>query len=170
MLSAIPKLIETERTCVKALSQDDAEFMYQLMNTSDWLEFIGNRNIKNINDAADYIKKVETSNEINFWVVQLKDQILPVGVVTIIKKAYLDHPDLGFAMLPIYYKKGYAYEGAKRIISHYFNDTSNKKILATSLKNNISSIGLLNKLGFEYEEEIIHETISMNVYSQSWHS
>jgi hypothetical protein len=166
MLSVIPELIETKRIFLKALSQDDAAFMYQLMNTADWLEFIGDRNIKNIVDAGKYIKKVQESNEINFWVIQLKDQLLPIGVVTVIKKAYLDHPDLGFALLPVFYKKGYAYEGAKHIIGHYFNDPGNKKLLATSLKHNIPSIGLLNKLGFTYDKEIFEDGITMNQYSK----
>lgn len=170
MLISIPDLIETDRIQLKALSQNDAALMYQLMNTDDWIEFIGNRNIGNVSDASEYIKKVENNKEINFWVIWPKLESKPVGVVTVIKKAYLNFPDIGFALLPEFYQRGYAYEGANLILSYYFTDSNVGKILATSLKHNIRSIRLLTKLGFEFEKEIIHEGESMNVYSKNSNS
>lgn len=167
MSITIPELIISDSIHLRALSQNDAQFMYELMNTADWIEFIGSRNIIDINAASAYIKKVENSNEINFWAILPTLEPGPVGVVTIIKKEYLDFPDIGFALLPAFYQRGYAFNAAKILLSNYFTNSNFIKILATSLKHNLRSIGLLTKLGFKYEKEIIHEGETMNVYSKN---
>jgi RimJ/RimL family protein N-acetyltransferase len=167
MLPVIPEFIDADKIFLKSLSQDDALFMYQLMNTSDWLEFIGNRNIKTVADATDYIKQVENNKDLNFWVIQSKSELKRVGVITIIKKPYLNYPDIGFAMLPEFYKRGFGFDGASIMLNYYFSDFNFMKILAISLKHNIPSIGLLIKLGFEFDKEIIHEGQTMNVYSKN---
>jgi RimJ/RimL family protein N-acetyltransferase len=167
MSISIPEFIISDNIHLRALSQNDAHFMHELMNTADWIEFIGNRNIVDINAASEYIKKVENSNDINFWVILPMLESKPVGVVTIIKKEYLDFPDIGFALLPAFYQRGYAYNAAKILLSNYFIHSNFIKILATSLKHNLRSIGLLTKLGFKYEKEIIHEGETMNVYSRN---
>ena len=47
--------IETERLILKPTSSDDAEFIYELLNSPKWLKFIGDRNIKTIEDAASTV-------------------------------------------------------------------------------------------------------------------
>ncbi len=146
------------------LSSEDSLFLYELMNTKDWIEFIGERYISDENAALSYINKVSENQELNFWVITDKKKDQKVGVVTLIKKSYLDHPDIGFAMLPQYYRKGFAYKSSNIILDHYFSTTINKSILATSLKHNERSISLLKKLGFVYQEEIFQEDQPLNVY------
>jgi ribosomal-protein-alanine N-acetyltransferase len=165
MSISIPELIISDNIHLRALSQNDAQFMYELMNTADWIEFIGSRNIIDTNAASEYIRKVENSDDINFWVILPMLESKPVGVVTIIKKEYLDFPDIGFALLPAFYQRGFAFNAAKILLSNYFTNSNFIKILATSLKHNLRSIGLLTKLGFKYEKEIIYEGETMNVYS-----
>lgn len=158
---------ENELINLNFLSSEDATFLYELMNTKDWIEFIGERYISDVNAALSYINKVSESPEYNFWVIRDKNNNQKVGVVTLIKKFYLDHPDIGFAMLPQYYRKGFAYNSSKIILDHYFSTTMNKSILATSLKYNERSISLLKKLGFVYQEEIFQEDQPLNVYCLS---
>ena len=40
------------------LSSEDSLFLYELMNTKDWIEFIGERYISDENAALSYINKV----------------------------------------------------------------------------------------------------------------
>ena len=149
------------------MAEANAVFILTLMTSPDWLEFIGDRNIHGIPDAIEYIKKVQANPKVNFWVITNNADDTPVGVVTIIKKDYLTYPDIGFALLPAYYREGYAYEASKLILHSYFSNESNTELLATSLKHNYRSIGLLDKLGFKYKEEILQDGHEMNVYSLS---
>lgn len=40
------KSIETTRTIIKKLDENDGLFMFELMNSPGWLKFIGDRKIK----------------------------------------------------------------------------------------------------------------------------
>lgn len=41
-----------------------------------------------------------------------------IGLVTLIKRDYLDFNDIGFAFLPTYFSNGYAYEATKTVLEN----------------------------------------------------
>ena len=49
------KIIETERLIIKPTSIEDAHFIFELLNTKKWIEFIGDRGVYSIKDAEEYI-------------------------------------------------------------------------------------------------------------------
>ena len=63
-------------------------------------------------------------------------------------------PDFGFALLPDHFRRGYAYE-ASRSHLQYAQANGLVKLLAITLPSNLASIGLLTKLGFEREDDLI---------------
>ena len=56
------KEFETERLLIKPTSVGDAEFIYQLMNTPKFIKYIGDRNIKSIEAAKNYIRNKRGSH------------------------------------------------------------------------------------------------------------
>ncbi|MGB5850101.1 MAG: hypothetical protein WBH40_16555, partial [Ignavibacteriaceae bacterium] len=50
------KILETERLVLQELSIDDAEFILTLLNTPAWLEYIGDKNVRTIEDAVNYLE------------------------------------------------------------------------------------------------------------------
>ncbi len=155
----------TQRLTLQKLSEDDAGFVNALVNTEGWIRFIGDRNVKSTDDAKAYIQKILANQNINYWVVKLQDSNTPIGIVTFIKREYLDHPDIGFAFLPEYAKKGYAFEAAKVVLNDSMDDPAHTYILATTIKENEKSISLLEKLGLRYLKEIENEDEKLLVYS-----
>jgi RimJ/RimL family protein N-acetyltransferase len=155
----------TQRLILQSLSEEDADFVNALVNTEGWIKFIGDRNVKSTDDAKAYIQKILVNQNINYWVVKLQDNNTPIGVVTFIKREYLDHPDIGFAFLPEYAKKGYAFEAATVVLGDSMDDPIHPYILATTIKENEKSISLLEKLGLRYLKEIENENEKLLVYS-----
>jgi hypothetical protein len=51
------KVLETDRLRLRRLSSEDAEFILQLLNEPSWLRFIGNKGVRAIENARDYILK-----------------------------------------------------------------------------------------------------------------
>lgn len=153
----------TSRLQLNKLQATDADFILELVNTDEWIRFIGQRNIKSRHDAVIYIDKLLGTDTIHYWVVSRKEDHAQLGVVTFIKKDYLDHYDIGFAFLPRYTKAGYAFEATKAVLDDALQH-AHRHVLATTLRDNDNSIRLLQKLGFEFEKEI--ETISgtLSVY------
>ncbi len=151
--------IESERLFLRPLTLEDGEFILQLLNTDGFIKYIGDRNVRTIEQAKDYLlngplKSYET-NGFGLNLVELKTNQAPAGMCGLLKRDYLDHPDIGFAFLPEYTGKGYAYEIVKEIIYYGLNVLKMEKILAIVLPENSSSIKLLEKIGFRYEKNFI---------------
>ena len=155
----------TPRLLLDALNFSDVEFVRVLVNTPGWIEFIGDRKIKTNEDGLVYIQKLMSNPNIQYWVVRLKSQNIPVGVITFIKRDYLDSHDIGFAFLPEYSGKGFAYEAASVVLDAAKSDPVHSRIFATTLKENTKSISLLSKLGFRFDKEIEVEEEILQVYS-----
>jgi ribosomal-protein-alanine N-acetyltransferase len=154
----------TPRLLIDQLTRGDAGFILELVNTAEWLKFIGERNVGSIKEAIKYIQKIIDNPHTNYWVVKKQEQQIPIGIVTFIKRSYLDHYDIGFAFLPGHCKQGYAYEATTAIVKD-LKDSVHTKILATTVKENVNSMKLLKKLGFRFIREMEHETEILLVYS-----
>ncbi|KIO78498.1 hypothetical protein TH53_03405 [Pedobacter lusitanus] len=146
--------MNTPRLLLSTVTVNDADFILELLNTPGWLKFIGDRNVKTIEDASNYILKITGGPGTNYFLVKLRDQQIPVGVITFMKRDYLDHHDIGFAFHPDHAGKGYAYEAAKGVLDQLKKDPSHTYIKATVLKDNKRSIQLLERLGLTYEKEL----------------
>jgi [ribosomal protein S5]-alanine N-acetyltransferase len=147
--------LETIRLELSPLELSDSAFIFDLLNTENWIRFIGNRNINSDEDAVNYIQKIRDNADARYKVVRLKDVSTPIGVITFIKRHYLDHWDIGFAFLPEFAKKGNAFEATKAVLDGIKEDKSHAFILATTLKDNVNSINLLEKLGLKYERDML---------------
>ena len=145
----------------------DDNFILELVNTEGWIKFIGNRNIKSQVEANAYIQKIIENKNIFYWVVNLKDNQDKIGIVTYIKRDYLEYHDIGFAFLPTFQKKGYAYEATNAVLNKLVRQRNLSHILATTVPENISSINLLKRIGLVFEKEIEVEKESLHVYGAS---
>ncbi|WP_080779283.1 GNAT family N-acetyltransferase [Chryseobacterium phocaeense] len=159
--------IDTERLEITPLVKKDAAFIVELLNTEGWVKNIGDRNIRSKKDAREYIQKVTNNPHITYWTVKLKHGRLPIGLVTMIKRDYLPFNDVGFAFLPQFFNKGYAFEATKSVLLALISHNAFENILAISLKENIASIKLIEKLGLTFEKTIEHENNILDVYKAS---
>ncbi len=153
------KIIATERPLLRPFTLENSDFILELLNTEGWIKYIGDRNVKTTEQAREYLEngplKSYQTNGFGLSLVQLKANNKPIGMCGLIKRDYLDHPDIGFAFLPNYTGKGYAYEVAKGTIQYAMNELQKENILAITLPENSSSIRLLVKLGFKYDKNFI---------------
>ena len=117
-------------------------------------------------DALAYINRILNTQDLFYWVVRLKDGNTPIGIISFLKRNYLEHFDLGFAFLPSFNGAGYAFEAANGILSMVQKNPVFHPILATTIPQNVNSIKLLIKLGFQFEREIEVELESLHNYSR----
>ncbi len=157
----------TARLLLEELTLHDAEFVMELVNTVEWIKYIGNRNINTTEEARGYIQKIIDNPAINYWIVNIRDQKKPVGVISFIKRDYLTHHDIGFAFLNQHKKRGYAFEAASVVIDDALQNFGHTQILATTIRSNSKSIQLLQKLGFNFYKEIVHEQEPFFIFVRS---
>src|SRR6476469_5304 len=149
------------------LSIEDHEFIRQLVNTKGWLEFIGDRNVHSEKEAIEYVNKILNSPNIYYWVVTIKETKTPVGIISFLKRDYLEHFDIGFAFLPEFTGNGYAYEAVKEVLSLVRTNPLYNPVLATTIPTNTSSIKLLIKLGLHFEKQMAVGQLQLDIYTTS---
>lgn len=120
------------------------------MNSEGWLKNIGDRNINSVQEAESYLLKnyMSSYEQQGFgpYSVSLKDGTF-IGSAGLYKRENLDHPDIGFAFLPEFVKKGYASEAAGAVMKYASEELGIQKIVGFTVPDNASSIKLLKKLG-----------------------
>jgi RimJ/RimL family protein N-acetyltransferase len=152
------KILSTERLILQEATLKDAAFILALVNSPSWLAFIGDRGIKTLVAAKNYIQKslIGSYNQNGFGLyrVSLKASGEPIGICGFLQRDYLDYPDLGFATLPKYEGKGYTYEAAKACVAYAKSQLNFTTILAVTTAENTKSKNLLTKLAFTEDGKV----------------
>lgn len=152
------KTYETERLIIKPISLEDADLILELYNTPKFIQFIGDRNIKTLEDAENYIRDrfLPQINKLGFgnYLIVNKATQKKMGGVGIFLREGLEIPDIGFSFLPEYENLGYAYESASKIKEIGMKEFGVKKLSAITTKTNFSSQKLIEKLGLKFQKLI----------------
>ena len=151
-------IIETDRLRLRRLSSDDAEFVLRLLNEPSFIQNIGDRGVRTIDDARAYILKGPVCSYETFGfgllLVEQKESGLPIGICGLLKRDVLEHVDIGYALLPEFWSQGFALEAASAVMSYAKEKLGVKRVLAVVSTDNQSSIRVLEKIGFHYEKMI----------------
>lgn len=152
-------IAETSRLVISKITLNDSKFFLELVNTPNWLKYIGDRHIKTIEDAKKYLKNVTlksyTDFGFGFYKLQLKeDTNKTIGICGLVKRDQLNDVEIGFALLPEYENKGFGYEASLTVLLLAKKTFNLKKITAITLPTNKSSIKLLEKLGLTFEKTV----------------
>ena len=153
------------------LSLNDAEFILELLNDRSWLQFIGDKGVRTAQDAHSYLLKgpIAMYARVGFglYLTELKESCVPIGVCGLIKRDSLEDVDIGFAYLPRYWSKGYAYESASAMMAYARNVLVLRRIVAITSPENAASTKLLGKLGLRFEKmvKLPHEPAEICLYA-----
>jgi RimJ/RimL family protein N-acetyltransferase len=146
---------ETPRLQLRLAESADAAFIYRLLNEPSWLENIGDRGVYSTADAARYIRdRMQDPHRVfgyGMCVVQRKEDGLPLGLCGLVKREFLTHPDLGFALLPEFTGQGYAAEAARSVIAAAGSRWRIAQLYAITNLGNHRAMKLLERLGFQRE-------------------
>lgn len=147
------KVLETDRLILRRQTAEDADFVLKLMNEPSWIRFIGDRGLRTTEDARNYILNgaVAMYESLGFglYLTELKEGNVPIGLCGLIKRDSLEDVDIGFAFLPAYWGKGYAYEAASAVLAHGKEVVGLQRIVAITNPDNESSANLLKKIGLQ---------------------
>ena len=115
-------VVETPRLTLRRFTLDDAEFIFGLLNQPSFLEFIGDKGVRTLDDARDYLLKGPIASYETFgfglYLVNRKQDGTPIGMCGLLKREALQDVDIGFAFLPEFWSKGYAVESASAVLEH----------------------------------------------------
>jgi RimJ/RimL family protein N-acetyltransferase len=151
-------ILETDRLLLRELSIADAAFILELVNEPAWLRFIGDKGVRTLAAARDYILKgpMESYERFGFglYLTALKESGIGIGICGLIKRAALKDVDLGFAFLEKFWGNGYAHESAAAVTRFAKNALGLNRMVAVTTPDNLGSIKVLEKLGFKFERMV----------------
>ena len=152
------KALNTERLVLRPFTVDDVQFVLTLLNEPSFLRYIGDKKVRNVEDARQYILNAPIAsyeaNGFGLYVVELSESHAPIGMCGLIKREELSDPDIGFAFLPDFWNKGFAFEASAAVLQDARERLRRQRILAITSLDNDASIKLLQRLGFKFEKVI----------------
>jgi len=163
------KILETERLLLREVEPDDAGFVLDLLNQPSFKKYIGDRGVRTVEQAREYIatRFTKSYEETGFglYLVELRTDATPIGVCGLVKRNELDDPDIGFALLPQFEKRGYAFEAADAVMRYGRETLGLLRVLAITTLDNESSGRLLEKIGLLFKHEIVLRDETLKLFS-----
>jgi RimJ/RimL family protein N-acetyltransferase len=147
-------VIRTERLFLRELDSNDAAFILELLNEPAFLRFIGDKGVRTLDGARDYMRKgpIDSYGRHGFglYAACLLDGT-PIGICGLVKRDGLTDADVGFAFLSRHCAKGYAAEAASAVLAHARRVLRLPRIVAITSPENRGSIAVLEKIGLKFE-------------------
>lgn len=133
------------------LTYDDRAWVLALNQDPLWLRFIGSRGVNNLDDAGEYIYRVNAQiDEWGYGLLALKCRHTNAayGLCGLVNRFAFSCPDMGFALLPSARGQGIGLEAGKAVIAWAQSQSKFSFLTAMTHPENIRSQQLLSKLGF----------------------
>ena len=150
--------LKTQRLILRRLNADDAPFILTLLNEPSFIRYIGDKSVRDLEAARQYILTGPVAsydrNGFGLNLVELKEAHTPIGICGLLKRDELPDPDIGFALVPDFWSKGFAFEAATAVLQDARERLNLERILAITSLDNEASINLLERLGFKFERVI----------------
>ena len=147
---------QTDRLRLRWLTPDDAPFVLELLNDPSWLQYIGDKHVRTVDDARAYISNEPMAmyRALGFGLnlVERIADAVPIGICGFKQRDGLEHPDLGFALLSAFHGQGYAREACVGIIAQTQRLGGTPPLLAITTAHNVRSIQLLEQLGLQFDK------------------
>ena len=152
------KAVETDRLLLRRFNVDDAPFIMTLLNEPSFLRYIGDKKVRDLDGARQYILNGPIASYerhgFGLCLVELRESHTPIGMCGLLKREELLDPDIGFALLPDFWNKGFAFEAATAVLQDARERLRIQYVLAITSLDNDASITLLERLGFTFERVI----------------
>jgi RimJ/RimL family protein N-acetyltransferase len=152
---ATPPELSTARLTLRRLEFDDAPFLVGLLNQPSFLANIGDRGVRNVEDAHRYLREGPMAMYEKFgfglWHVARHSDGASIGMCGLLRRDTLPDADIGYAFLPEYWGQGYAFEAAQATLRHAAGKFGLTRAVAVVSEGNAGSIRVLEKLGMSFE-------------------
>lgn len=149
----LANVMETRRLALRRLDSGDAAFILELLNETAFVRFIGDKGVRNLDDARQYILKgpIDSYGRFGFGLYAVSLHGTAIGICGLVKRDGLADADVGFAFLERHCAKGYAVEAAAAVLAHAQQVLRIPRVVAITAPDNARSIAVLEKIGLRFE-------------------
>ena len=151
-------VLETGRLRLAELDEGDAGFILELLNEPAFIANIGDREVRTCDEAAAYVRDVFAAsyaqNGFGLWRVERREDGEAVGICGLVRRDWLEEPDIGFAFLERFSGRGYASESAAAVMRHARERLGVDRVLGITAPDNHASMAVLRKLGLRFDRMV----------------
>ena len=148
----------TARLTLRRITPEDADLMLAIWNDPAFVRHVGDRGIRTPDQARAAIRDgaLRLYSDFGFgpYCMVLKVDGTRIGICGLFQRDNIEHPDIGFAVLPEYCGAGYAGEAATSVVAYARDHLGIAMLTAIVSPDNMASIGLIEKLGLSFDRGI----------------
>nr|WP_302849209.1 GNAT family N-acetyltransferase [Polaribacter sp. SA4-10] len=140
---------------LREITLDDKENMLRLYSNPDVQKYTGEPVIESIEEIEKAILiRINNYEKYGYgrWATFLKNGMQFVGWAGLAYLPEFDEIDLGYRFLPEFWGLGIATEASHAILTYGFDKLELRKIIAIAMKENKSSIRVMEKVGMEFDK------------------
>lgn len=142
----------TPRLALSLLMAVDAPWLLELLNEPGFLTWIGDRGVRNLDDARRYLEEGPWASYARhghgLWAIRRRSDGAALGMAGLLRRDFLEGPDLGYALFAASSGQGYGREAAGAVLS-WASAHGHRQVWAMVKPGNLASLRLLAALGFE---------------------
>lgn len=166
-------ICETERLVLREFSTADAVAFYELNLDKEVMRYTADRVFTSVEESAELIRNYGEYAKTGFgrWTVLLKETNEVLGWCGLKYIESVNEVDLGYRLKQRYWNKGYATEACNASLDVGFNEYDLELIVGRTMKDNIASRRVLEKIGmtywkdFDFEE---HPGVYYRIFKQDY--
>ena len=168
-------IIETPQLIMREFEESDAENLFRLDSDPRVLKYLRMKPLTKLEESerdVSYIRQQYKDNGLGRLAVIEKKSMSFVGWsglkyvndATVNEKT--NYYDLGYRLIPEFWRKGYGYESALAALKFGFDELNLEKICGCASLDNIGSRKILSKVGLKEKNEFMYEDIPCMWYEK----
>ncbi len=157
-LAGLPwEIFRTKRLLVRESTLEDVDEFYRIYKEPSITRYMEDLYEDRDEEKAymkSYIDQIYGFYGYGLWTVILKESGRIIGRAGLSVREGCENPELGFLIDASYQRQGYGFEVCSGILKYAQEELKFEKIQALVDERNTVSIGLVNKLGFVFQENV----------------
>lgn len=145
-------IFETQRLLLKPLLESDIKLLHSILIDPYVRKYLCDDQVwswEQVEEMLRESKKLFESERFGLWLIETKKEGEIIGFVGLWYFFAEQKPQLVYALLPKWTKKGYATEAAKKIVEYCFEELNYDYLLASCDKPNLPSQKLAQRIGMK---------------------
>lgn len=151
---------ETKRCRIREMTEEDIDAIYEVYsgkNITKYMEGLYEDREEELQFMRCYIENEYAFWGYGTWLIERKEDGKIIGRVGFNMRDGYEEPELGFVIAQEYQRQGYALECCKAALEVGKEEYEFEMVQVFIKEGNVASIGLSEKLGFKFEQEIVYE-------------
>ncbi|WP_343063301.1 GNAT family N-acetyltransferase [Halobacillus locisalis] len=164
-------IYETRRLKFRKYNDEDFDYLFSLLSDPEMVRYIGDGNTKDEKSTKNFLNWIYSSYDVGpdlgLMVLENKEDNTQIGHAGLVPQTVdgAEEIEIGYWVSRKHWGKGYATEAAKALKEYGLIDLGENRLVSLIQPNNMPSRKVANKIGMDFDKEIVLGDQKVHVYS-----